>query len=102
MSSDPSQSALMARQLRISGIVQGVGYRVAFERQAQALGLSGWVRNRIDGTVEALVAGDQHAVEAIIAWSQCGPTSAQVSQVDVSDAGVVQLKPGDFAVLPTA
>ncbi|RJG02333.1 acylphosphatase [Noviherbaspirillum sedimenti] len=92
----------MARHLRISGIVQGVGYRAAFEREARALGLSGWVRNRLDGSVEALVAGDADALAGIIAWAWRGPAAAQVEQVAVADADGAQMAPGRFERRPTA
>ena len=71
-----------ARLLRIHGIVQGVGYRNALHAQARHLGLAGWVRNRSDGTVEALVAGPAAAVDAIVEWARRGPPAARVSQVD--------------------
>jgi acylphosphatase len=73
------------RRLRIHGVVQGVGFRYALQREAIRLGLSGWVRNRRDGTVEAVVAGPAGAVEAIVAWSRHGPPSARVEAVDVRD-----------------
>ena len=72
----------IARLLRIHGLVQGVGYRNALETEAARLGLAGWVRNRSDGTVEALVAGPADAVEALIGWSRRGPPAARVSHVD--------------------
>ena len=72
------------RRLRIHGVVQGVGFRYALQREAIRLGLSGWVRNRRDGTVEAVVAGPAGAVEAIVAWSRRGPPSARVHAVDIS------------------
>lgn len=75
----------MAKHLLITGLVQGVGYRVAFERQALSLGLRGWVRNRSDGSVEAEVDGDASAVDAIINWSRQGPTAARVDNVAVED-----------------
>jgi acylphosphatase len=59
----------MALHLHITGVVQGVGYRAAFERQARRLGLSGWVRNRHDGTVEAVVDGGAAALVDIEAWA---------------------------------
>lgn len=71
-----------ARLLRIHGVVQGVGYRNALQLQATRLGLAGWVRNRSDGTVEALIAGPTDAVEALIEWAHRGPPAARVSQVD--------------------
>ncbi|MBS0346698.1 MAG: acylphosphatase [Proteobacteria bacterium] len=71
-----------ARLLRIHGIVQGVGYRNALHAQAVRLSLSGWVRNRSDGTVEALVAGPEPAIEAIIEWARRGPPAARVSRVE--------------------
>ena len=72
------------RRLRIHGDVQGVGFRYSLHREALRLGLTGWVRNRRDGTVEAVVAGTASAVEAIIAWSHRGPPSARVESVTVS------------------
>lgn len=71
-----------ARLLRIHGIVQGVGYRNALHAQAHHLGLAGWVRNRSDGTVEALVAGPPSAVDAITEWARHGPPAARVSRVE--------------------
>ena len=63
----------MARLLRIAGRVQGVGYRDWLMREAQAHGLSGWVRNRRDGTVEALIAGEMPAVQAVLLACRRGP-----------------------------
>ena len=70
-----------ARLLRIHGIVQGVGYRNALHAQAVRLGLAGWVRNRSDGTVEALVSGPTPAMDAIVEWARRGPPAARVSKV---------------------
>jgi len=75
-----------ARLVRIRGHVQGVGYRNALHARATELGLSGWVRNRSDGSVEALVAGAPAAVEAILEWARRGPPAARVSQVDWTPA----------------
>lgn len=91
----------MAKHLRIIGLVQGVGYRASFERQARALQLSGWVRNRADGSVEAMVNGSPDALEKIIAWSRRGPAVAQVREVRVSDADDVAVPDGDFEVRST-
>jgi len=73
------------RHLKISGRVQGVGFRFHMERQARALGVTGWVRNRHDGTVEATVQGTPEALDALIAWARQGPPSALVIDLQVSD-----------------
>lgn len=91
----------MAKHLRIAGLVQGVGYRASFEAQARALQLSGWVRNRIDGSVEAVVRGDAGAVEKIVAWAWRGPSAAQVREVSVTEVEDALVQAGKFAVLPT-
>ena len=73
------------KHLRIAGRVQGVGFRYFMERKAGELGVSGWVRNRRDGTVEAMVQGAPEAVEAMIAAARQGPRAAIVTDVKVSD-----------------
>lgn len=72
---------LAALHLLIIGRVQGVGYRHAMCRQATLLGLEGWVRNRTDGSVEALVVGPPDKVELLHAWSCHGPPGAHVTDV---------------------
>ena len=62
-------------QLRIHGRVQGVGYRAALFAQAQRLGVRGWVRNRRDGTVQAVLAGTDDAVQGVLEWARQGPPS---------------------------
>jgi acylphosphatase len=74
----------VTRHLRITGRVQGVGYRWSMAQQAQALGLSGWVRNRLDGSVEALAHGPASAVQTLIDWAHQGPPMARVNAVQVS------------------
>lgn len=71
------------RHLLISGRVQGVCYRASMAREAQALGVTGWVRNRSDGSVEAVVAGSAEQVAAILNWARRGPPAAQVAHVAV-------------------
>ena len=81
-----SSPVAIARRLRISGRVQGVGFRYALADEARARKLSGWVRNRRDGTVEAVVAGPEGDVEAVIAWARRGPPAARVTGVAVEPA----------------
>ena len=79
-------SETICRNLRIRGRVQGVGYRWSLCAEAQRLGLSGWVRNRYDGSVEALVRGPLEAVDALLVWAHHGPSMARVDSV-VSNEG---------------
>ena len=72
----------------IHGLVQGVWYRESMRQEAERLGVAGWVRNRLDGTVEALVEGDAAAVQSITDWARRGPRDAEVRAVDVSEEGV--------------
>jgi acylphosphatase len=67
----------------ISGIVQGVFFRANTKRVADRLGVKGWVRNLIDGRVEAVFEGDKEAVNKIIEWCKTGPPLARVDNVEV-------------------
>jgi acylphosphatase len=93
------------RQVTIRGRVQGVGFRYWVEQQAMARDLEGWVRNRSDGSVEALFAGPTDVVSEMIASSRRGPPSARVDAVQQQPAGADALnlrRPGErFSVLPT-
>lgn len=71
-----------AKRLVISGQVQGVGYRAWMVDKARSLGVTGWVRNRPDGAVEALIAGEQAAVEELCRLCRRGPRAAEVLSID--------------------
>ena len=93
------------RQLVIRGRVQGVGYRAWVEERAVDLGLQGWVRNRRDGSVEAVFAGDERLVADMIAICRNGPPSSRVDEVEEETAHEDALglrRSGEaFSVLPT-
>ena len=90
----------VTKQLRIAGRVQGVGFRHALQREALARGLAGWVRNRRDGSVEALLQGGEAAVDAVIAWARRGPPAARVHEVEIQVNTGAQRYAG-FEQLPT-
>jgi len=75
----------ITRHLRITGRVQGVGYRWNMAQQATVLGVSGWVRNRVDGSVEAVVCGPSSVVGALVDWAQSGPAGARVDGLVVTE-----------------
>jgi len=76
----------MAKHVLISGRVQGVGFRYSMAEEAERVGATGWVRNRRDGTVEAVIDGRAAAVDALLAWARRGPPSARVTDVRISEA----------------
>jgi acylphosphatase len=76
----------VANSVRVTGVVQGVFFRAWTREQADALGVSGWVRNCPDGSVEAQLEGDQAAVEQLVTLLRRGPPSAQVEEVIVAEA----------------
>jgi acylphosphatase len=78
---------MITRHLHITGRVQGVGFRFYTQRKAQELGITGWVRNRRDGAVEAVIQGSPGAVETMIAWVRNGPPSARVAEVRITETG---------------
>ena len=70
---------------RVRGRVQGVGYRESCVHEANALGVTGWVRNRADGSVEAVLQGDADVVERMCAWLRRGPPMARVDDVELAE-----------------
>ena len=74
----------MRRRVVVRGEVQGVFFRNSTRKEAQSRGVSGWVRNRDDGSVEAVFEGSPDAVEAMIEWCRSGPSRAEVEDMDVS------------------
>ena len=85
MSSETSED-ITSLIVRVEGIVQGVGFRDFLTMAAQANKLDGWVRNRADGAVEALVSGTTKAVETFVAAATKGPYGARVSAVDLTNS----------------
>ena len=72
------------RRVVVHGFVQGVGFRFAVERTARSHGVAGWVRNRMDGTVEAVFEGEGQDVEALVGFCRRGPRGAEVDRIDVA------------------
>jgi acylphosphatase len=92
---------MAARQIRVSGRVQGVGFRASLQDEARKLGISGWVRNRRDGTVEAVLQGAPESLAALIAWARRGPPGSRVTDVKESAADDEAAHAG-FELRPTA
>ncbi len=82
---------MRTQHLLIHGRVQGVWFRESMRSEAERLGVTGWVRNAPDGSVEAVVQGPDTAVDALIAWARIGPPQARVDRIDLVDAQ------GDFS-----
>lgn len=96
----PTANDLALRHLHITGKVQGVAYRASMVAEATRLGVRGWVRNRLNGSVEAVIVGDGEAVARLIAWARRGPPAAVVSNVmvELAEAGDY----ADFQAIATA
>ena len=79
--------------------MQGVWYRAWTEKEASRRGLRGWVRNRTDGSVEAVFAGERTQVEAMLEACRIGPPAARVTDIDIQ--AMEEYAEGSFQVLPT-
>jgi acylphosphatase len=93
-------SELRTVRVRIAGQVQGVGFRYWTEETANALGLAGWVRNRRNGSVEALFSGPADNVAEVLQRCHRGPRAAQVASVEILEEGGDA--PNGFEMRPTA
>ena len=87
--------------VRVHGRVQGVGYRYACVQQARATGLTGWVRNRMDDSVEAMLQGAPDAVERMCAWMEDGVPAAWVERIEVHEVPPPFARFESFEQLPT-
>jgi acylphosphatase len=76
----------ITRHLVIHGRVQGVGYRAYMGMEAERVGVTGWVRNRADGTVEAMIHGQPEEISKMLDWARRGPPLAHVTLVEVNEA----------------
>src|SRR5574337_629931 len=101
MGSNRDAEALVARLVRVRGLVQGVGFRAACMRHADGLGIAGWVRNRGDGSVEALLLGAPPVLDRMCAWLQNGVAGARVTGIEVEPAPLPDPAPAGFEMLPT-
>jgi acylphosphatase len=98
-----TETGAIVRRVVVEGYVQGVGYREFTRRAALRLDVSGWVRNRSDGAVEAVVRGAPAAVEALIAQMRKGPRFAEVENLSViRHDETLGDDSGAFIVRPTA
>lgn len=86
----------------VAGKVQGVFFRESMRREAEALGVRGWVRNNPDGRVEALVEGDRVPVDALVTWCHRGPPDAMVASVHVTEVAAADLDIAASGPLPAA
>jgi acylphosphatase len=85
METDDKDGMLETRLARVRGRVQGVGYREACVRRAMALGVTGWVRNRMDGSVEAMLQGSPEQLADMCAWLSEGMSAALVDELEVTE-----------------
>ena len=101
MEDDEEEGMLETRVVRVRGTVQGIGYREACVRRAQALGVTGWVRNRMDGSVEAMVQGSPKQLADVCAWLSEGMSAALVDGREVTEVAPPLARFEHFERLPT-
>ena len=89
---------LVRKRLRITGRIQGVAFRASAVAISRVLGLTGWVVNRADGSVEAVAEGDEAGVAGFIHWCHQGPPAARVDHVEVTDEPVGRALPEPFTI----
>lgn len=90
---------LFTKHILLFGRVQGVSFRESARAQAMSLGLVGWVRNRLDGSVEATVQGNLTSLQKFVKWSEAGPALAEVIKIEVRDCEEQHLS--GFEIKPT-
>ena len=85
MTTEEAGPDAIRRRVVVHGRVHGVGFRAGCARRATAAGLGGWVRNRADGSVEAVFEGPGGVVDALVSWCRAGPPMARVTALEVTD-----------------
>jgi len=98
---DDGEASLQCRLVRAHGRVQGIGYRYACEGRARTLGVTGWVRNRMDDSVEALLQGTAEQLDAMCEWMREGMPAALVERLDVKPVAPPFARHSSFERLPT-
>jgi acylphosphatase len=98
---DDNDAALQCRLVRAHGRVQGIGYRYACESRARTIGITGWVRNRMDDSVEALLQGTREQLDEMCEWMSDGMPAALVERLDVTPVAPPFVHHSTFERLPT-
>jgi acylphosphatase len=80
---------MIRRRIIVKGRVQGVFFRQGCQREAVAVGVTGWIRNNYDGSVEAALEGAPDAIERVVSWMRVGPSEAVVTDVNIIDEALV-------------
>jgi acylphosphatase len=101
MESRDNRAALESRLVRVRGRVQGIGYRDACIREARALGITGWVRNRLDDSVEAMLQGSPQQLAAMCEWLRDGMPAALVEALEITEVPPPFARFDRFERLPT-